>query len=152
MKNLNNYIIEKLKITKNMKNIPSVLENNEPDKNDLAKIGHNLFNTGEHSGFRKGVDIENMSVDDFLKDVSTYNDIDYKKYGGEIKKFAEKNDAEKLSLIFGTGYDGTWATVAFFQTNPYYYFIVYHSHYGFSEFIKAENEDDAFDEICNCVL
>ena len=153
MKNLNNYITEKFKIDKDIKNTSYAIENNKPNDKDLISIANDLFNTGEHSGFRKGVDRTNMSVNDFIEDIHRYDDDpDYEEYGEIIKKFAKEYDAQKISVLFGTGYDDRWATVVFFQTRPYYYFIVYHSHYGSSEFIKAENADDAFDKICDFVL
>lgn len=151
MKNLNNYITEKFKIDKDIKNTSYAIENNKPNDKYLIQIANDLFNTSEHSGFRKGISRKDISVDDFIKDISSYDDEEYKKYGEIIKKFSKEYNAQKISLLLGTGYDGAWATVVFFQTKPYYYFIVYHSYYGSSEFYKAKNAGEAFDKICDFV-
>ena len=141
MKNIKDTIFE------NLKNTPA---SHRLNRKDIVKISNELFNSGEHSGFRKGVDTDEIYIDSLISSYKYSNDSDFKDFKNQVEQEAKTRNLDQIILIDGDGYDGRWAMVAFFSTKPYEY-IIYHSYCGCSELLSSKTVDDAIDDILDFV-
>lgn len=138
MKNIKEYINESTEIQ------------NHLNKNDIIKISDELFDSREHSGFRKGTSTDEIDIDSLNSSYKYSNENDFKEFKDNVEKEAKARNLDQIILIDGTGYDGRWAMVAFFNSKPYEY-IIYHSHCGCSELLSSKTAQDAIDDILDFV-
>ena len=143
MKNLKDIIIEKLHINKDTK---SYL-----DKKDVVKISKALVNSGENSGFKKGIDLNEIYVDQFISMFNGYSeDSDFDAYSKMVVKEAKERKLDLVIVIDGNGYNGRWGMVTFFNVNPYEY-MIYHSYCSCSKLLSSKTAQEAIDDILNFV-
>ena len=140
MKILTSFIQEKLHVSK-YKN-----ENFNLNKDDLDYIQDVLFDSGEHTGFRKGCSIYEIETDDLKNRIKKSYHSDADEIPEYFYKIIKKNASENVLAIFGDGYDGTWAIVIFICTNPYT-FIISKNGYKISELYKIKNEKEVTNKI-----
>lgn len=140
MKNLTSFIQEKLHISK-YKN-----EDVNLNKDDLDYINNVLFDSGEHTGFRKGCSIYEIETDDLENRIKKSYRSDADEIPEDFYKIIKKNASEKVLAIFGDGYDGTWAIVIFISTDPYT-FIISKNGYNISKLYKIKNEKGVTNKI-----
>ena len=138
MKNLTSFIQEKFDIYENKDSILN--------KNSLDYIQDILFDSGEHTGFRKGCNIYEIETDDLENRIKKSYSSDADEIPEDFYKIIKKNASEKVLGIFGDGYDGTWAIVIFISTDPYT-FIISKNGYNISELYKIKDEKEVTDKI-----
>ena len=138
MKKITSYLIEAL-IKKNSK-----IDFTHLSEKDLYKIQEALFDSSEYAGFRKGCHIYEKDLEWFDNPID--NDINFVKYLEYCKKYAIDNSIENILVIDGMGYDGTWAIVVFFSTQPYIY-CIYHSDEGHTAILNDTNKNDVIKNI-----
>jgi hypothetical protein len=140
MKNLTSFIQEKLHVSK-YKN-----EDFNLNRDDLDYISDILFDSGEHTGFRKGCSIYEIETDDLENRIKKSYRSDADEIPKDFYKIIKKNASENVLAIFGDGYDGTWAIVIFISTDPYT-FIISKNGYNISELYKIKDEKKVTDKI-----
>ena len=140
MKNLTSFIQEKLHVSK-YKN-----EDLNLNKDDLNYINNELFDSGEHTGFRKSCHIYEIETDDLENRIKKSYHSDADEIPKDFYKIIKNNAYEKVLAIFGDGYDGTWAIVIFTNTDPYT-FIISKNGYNISELYKIKDEKKVTDKI-----
>lgn len=140
MKNLTSFIQEKLHVSK-YKN-----EDFNLNRDDLNYISDVLFDSGEHTGFRKGCSIYEIETDDLKNRIKKSYHSDADEIPEDFYKIIKKNASEKVLAIFGCGYDATWAVVIFICTDPYT-FIISKNGYNISELYKIKDEEEVTDKI-----
>lgn len=141
MKNIKDTIFE------NLKNTPA---SHRLNRKDIVKISKELFRSGEHSGFRKGVDTDEIDIDSLISSYKYSDDSDFKDFKNQVEQEAKARNLDQIILIDGNGYDGCWAMVAFFSSKPYEY-IIYHSFCGCSKLLSSKTAEDAIDDILDFV-
>ena len=143
MKSLNNFIQEKLKVNSNTK----VSKNNTVNRDHISDLVDTLFNSSEHSGFRKGTDTEIIEVENLKKRFNDYYESDANDIPDEFYNTIKDNAGKEVVCVFGVGYDGTWASVVFMSTNPYIFIVVRNGE--ISDICQEEDEEEAADKILN---
>ena len=141
MKNLTSFIQEKLQINKDNK-----VKKSNLNKDDVEDISDVLFDSGEHTGFRKGCNIYEIETDDLENRIKKSYRSDADEIPEDFYKIIKKNASENVLAIFGDGYDGTWAIVIFISTDPYT-FIISKNGYYISELYKIKNEKEVTKKI-----
>lgn len=112
------------------------------NKEDIKYINKELFNSGEHSGFRKGTDILKINIKNLEGKIKSYYDYNISK---ETLELIKKENVDEVLSIFGVGYDGTWGFVIFTSTKPYKFIIIKNKRE--SELYQEEDSKDALDKI-----
>ena len=145
MKSLTTFILEKLHISNYNDKLNK--QDFKLNRKDIDSTTNELFNSGEYSGFRKGINIKLIKPQNLKKQLRDYygkNEVD--EIPDKFYEIIQKNATNKVLCCLGTGYDGVWSVVVFMSTNPYS-FIITKNGYKTSRLYNAKNEKETTKKI-----
>lgn len=137
-----------------MKTLQQILEAklNSLTSDKFENLSDTLFNSEnryEPAYFRKFLESEEIAVKDIKKELEKYY-IHYEmsdKTLKLIKDKAKKNNIKNVVCFFGTGYDGNWGSVIFFNDYPFEYIIIKNGEESLC--YTVDDEDEVIYDILN---